>query len=177
MLLHGEEDASEFKGYDPGLRSTTGIPYLLEFCHDVKQNPVRLTRLLVRMAKADLGYVSFFSDPICAIDLRNIIEVVKRYCLENDRVAHVRDSYELADILTKWRDCLVDGWDLSDEVEGYLMREAIEPEELTIRCTQVIHGLLAPRVTRFGLQASRSIACARPVVAADAARGWLRMHS
>jgi hypothetical protein len=176
MLLYDGRDASEFKGSDPDRRSTPGIPYLLEFCQDIKQNPVRLTRLLVWMAKADLGYVLLLKNPICAIDLRNIIEVVKRYCLGNDGVSHVRDSLELAELLAKWRDRLVYGWDLSEAVEGYLMRETIEPEELTMQCTQVIHGLLAPRVTRFGLQASRSIACARPVVAADAATRWLRMY-
>jgi hypothetical protein len=127
------------------------------------------------MAKADLEYVLGFQNPVCAVDLRNTVEVVKKYCLGNDGTSHIRYSYNLAIILTKWRDRLADGWG-SRQVPEYLIKETVKPDELTMRCTQVIHGLLAPRVMMFGLRASRSIACARSVVPVDAATGWLRMY-
>jgi hypothetical protein len=177
MLLHESEDVSEFKGYttDRGINRDS-ILYLLQLTRDVKQNPVRLTRLLVQIAKADLEFVLIFKDILCAVDLRDMIEVVKKYCLGNDETSHIRYSHELATIFTRWRDTLVFGWHTDWGLPKYEMKEDIEREKLTERCTKVIHGLLAPRVTRFGLRARGSIACARPVVAADAATGWLRMH-
>jgi hypothetical protein len=176
MLLHESEDVSEFKGYaiNKGVNRDS-ISYLLELTRDVKQNPVRLTRLLTQMAKADLEYVLKWNNPLCIIDLQNIVEVVKKYCLGNDGTSHIRGSHDLAPILIRWRDNLARCWDRFSEVPEYIIRERMEPDELTKRCTQVIHGLVAPRVTMFGLRASRSIACIRPVVATDPAIGWLRM--
>jgi hypothetical protein len=175
MLLHDSEDASDFKGYDPK-RGTNidSISYLLQLTRDVKRDRARLTYLLVQIAKADLKYALVDKNPLCAVDLRNIIEVVKTYCLGEDEISHIRYSYDLAAVLTKWRDILAGGWDPLQLMEN-VIREKIEPDELTKRCTEVIHTLLSPKVTRFGLRASRSIACARPIVAADAATGWLRM--
>jgi hypothetical protein len=177
MLLYESDGASEFKGYaiDKGVNRDS-ISYLLELTRDIKHNPVRLTRLLTRMAKADLEYLLEWDNPLCIIDLQNIVEVVKRYCLGNDGTSHIRGSLDLALVLTKWRDRIGVAWSRFSELPEYAIRERIEPAELKKRCTQVIHGLMAPRVTRFGIQASRSIACARPVVADDAAMGWLRMH-
>jgi hypothetical protein len=177
MLLYESDGASEFKGYaiDKGVnRDSTS--YLLELTRDVKHNPVRLTRLLTQMAKADLEYVLVWNNPLCIIDLEHVVEVVKKYCLGNEGTSHIRGSHDLAPILTRWRDSLADCWGRFSELPEYAIRGGIEPDELTKRCTQVIHGLVAPRVTRFGLQASRSIACVRPVVATDPATGWLRMH-
>jgi hypothetical protein len=173
LLLHASEDASEFERCYPnqGIKRD-GISYLLQLTRDVKQNPVRLTHLLVQMAKTDLK----FNDPICAVDLGDIVEVAKKYCLGYGSTSHVRYSHDLAAIISRWRDRLAEGWKTSPEVPEYATREMIEPEEMRKRCIQVIHGLVAPRVTRFGLQASRLIACARPVVPADAATGWLRMY-
>jgi hypothetical protein len=177
MLLHEGEDASEFRGYatDRGVNKDS-ITYLLELTRDVKQNPVRLTRLLTQMAKADLEYVLVFNNPLCIIDLGNIVEVVKKYCLGNDGTSHIRGSRDLALVLTKWRDSIAGCWYRLSEVPEYAIRERIEPEELTKRCSNVIHALLSPKVTRFGLRASRCIACVRPVVATDPATGWLMMH-
>jgi hypothetical protein len=175
MLLHDIEDASEFKGYDPNRGvNRDSISYLLQLARDIKQDPVRLTRLLIQMAKADLEYALEFSNPLCIVDLGNLVEVVKKYCVGNDGISHIKYSPDLALILTKWRDNLEENWGRFSEVPEYAIREMIEPEELTKRCTQVIHGLMNPKVMRFGLWAARSIACARPVVAADAAAGWLR---
>jgi hypothetical protein len=176
MLLHDSEDVSEFKGYAPDrLFNRDSISHLLRLTQDVKKYPVRLTHLLVQMAKADLEYVLGFQNPVCAVDLRNTVEVVKKYCLGNDGTSHIRYSHDLAIILTRWRDRLAGGWD-SDHVPEYLIKELVGPDELTMRCTQVIHGLLAPRVMMFGLRANRSIACARPVVPVDAATGWMSMY-
>jgi hypothetical protein len=177
MFLHDSKDPSEFKGYDPN-RGVNGdsISYLLQLTQDVKQNPVRLTRLLVQMAKADLEFVSIFQDLLCAVDLRNTIKVVTKHCLGNDGTSHIQYSHELAKILTRWRDKLANGWGTSWGVPEYGIRERVEPDELAKRCTEAIHGLVAPTVLRFGLRASRSIACARPVVATDPATRWLRMH-
>jgi hypothetical protein len=176
MFLYESENISEFKGYatDRGVNRDS-ISYLLQLTQDIKQNPVRLTRLLVQIAKADLEFALKFKDILCAVDLRDIIEVVKKYCLGYDETSHIRCSHELAIILIRWRDSLASGWYTDLGLPKYEIRERIEPDELTKRCTEVIHGLMAPRVTRFGLRASRSIACARPVVPTDPATGWLRM--
>jgi hypothetical protein len=176
MLLHDSEDASEFKGYDPNKGvNRDSISYLLQLARDVKQNPVRLTHLLIQMAKADMEYALEFSNPLCVVDLGNLVEVVKKYCIGTDGISHIRYSPDLALILTTWRDNIADNWNRFSEVPEYAIKERIEPEELTKRCTQVIQGLLTPKVTRFGFWATRSIACARPVVAADAATGWPRV--
>jgi hypothetical protein len=177
MFLCESNNVSEFKGYAPDRGvNRDSISYLLQLTQDVKQNPVRLARLLTQMAKADLEYALVFKNPLCIIDLRNIIEVVKKYCLGNDGTARIRYSHELALILLRWRDSIAGSWGRYSRAPEYTIKERIEPEELAKRCTEVIHGLVAPRVTRFGLQASRSIACIRPVVATDPATGWLRMH-
>jgi hypothetical protein len=178
MLLHDREDASSFKGYDATNveidRDT--ISYLLQLTQDVKQDPTRLIRLLIQMAKSDLEYLWEWNDPRCIVDLGNLVEVVKKYCLGNDGTSHIKYSPELALVLTKWRDNLAGYWDGFSDLPEYAIRERIEPNELMKLCTEVIHGLLAPRVARLGLQTTRSIACARPVVATDAAMEWLRMY-
>lgn len=178
MLLQDSGDVSVFKEYQTSNAAINrgSISYLLQLTQDIKQNPVRLIRLLIQIAKADLEQALVFESSICVTDLRNTIEVVKKYCLGKGGTSHIGYSHELAIILTKWRDSLVGGW-VSMPTPNYLSKETIEPDELTKRCTQVIHSLVAPRVTRFGFQASVSIACVRPVVAADAATGWLRMYT
>jgi hypothetical protein len=175
MLLYDSEDASDFTGHPNRGVNRDYISYLLQLTRDVKQNPVRLTHLLIQLAKADLEYLSEFEDPQCILDLGNVVEVVRKYCLGNGGTSYIKGSHDLALLLTKWRDSLGESWEEFWEEPEYAMREGIGPDELTMRCTQVIHGLVAPRVTRFGLRASRSIACARPVVAADAGTGWMRM--
>jgi hypothetical protein len=177
MLLHDSEDVSEFKGYDATYEGINrdSISHLLQLTRDIKQHPVRLTRLLIQMAGVDSKFASRLKEKVLTFDLRNMVEVVKKYCLGNDETSNIRYSHELAIVLITWRDELAHGWNDQVPIPDYLQKETIGPDELAMRCTQVIHGLVAPRVTRFGLRASRSIACARPVVTADAATGWLRM--
>jgi hypothetical protein len=178
MLLHDSEDVSELKGYNANDErfNRDSLSYLLQLTRDVKQYPVRLTRLLVQMAAVDSKLASQLKEKVLTFDLRNMVEVVKKYCLGNDETSNIRYSHELAIVLITWRDELAHGWNDQVPIPDYLQKEKIEPDELAMRCTQVIHGLMAPRVTRFGLRASRSIACARPIVAADAATGWRRMY-
>jgi hypothetical protein len=145
MLLHDSEDVFEVKGYDANDEriNRDSLSHLLQLTRDIKKRPVRLTRLLVQTAAVDSKLASRLKEKVLTFDLRNMVEVVKKYCLGNDETSNIRYSHELAIVLITWRDELAHGWNDQVPIPDYLQKEKIGPDELAMRCTQVIHGLMA----------------------------------
>ncbi|PVF90845.1 hypothetical protein CPB86DRAFT_803262, partial [Serendipita vermifera] len=149
--------------------------YLLELVDSVKRSPSRLIRLLIQLAKPSNLFLFRNWVPL-AVDLYHILNIIKIHCFNNDTSLHIVDVHELADLLTRKRDAAIEQWNLGTQI----WRKSVAPWEsksdFSAECTEVIHRLVSPKLTTFGLGASRSIACARPLMVPDAAVGWLGVY-
>ncbi|PVF96632.1 hypothetical protein CPB86DRAFT_816149 [Serendipita vermifera] len=179
FLVHDKDEPSEFIRRHPGIKASTDcIPYLLELCRDIKRNPGRLIRLLIHMVSCNLEYIKEWDNPICVMDLYDILKVVKECGLGKNGTAHITNLYELAGLVRKCRVEVTDRWDkCRRHVEfGSLMEQMCGKEDFRVECNQVLHDLISQSLTIFGLQARRLVICARPTVTADPAADILRMY-
>ncbi|PVF96634.1 hypothetical protein CPB86DRAFT_786718 [Serendipita vermifera] len=187
FLVNNNDGSSEFikrhstkfpRPYSDMRTSTDCISYLLELCRDIKRNPGRLTRLLIHMVSSDLEYINKFDNPICIMDFYDILKVVAECGLGKNGTSHSTDSYELAELVKKCRDKVTDCWEACRKHGnlGSLMEQMSGKEDFRVKCNEAIHDLISRPLTIFGLQTCRSLTCAQPTVAIDAAAGILRMY-
>ncbi|PVF96675.1 hypothetical protein CPB86DRAFT_497751 [Serendipita vermifera] len=158
--------------------STDCISHLLELCRDIKRNPGRFTRLLIHIAQSNLEHLMKWPNPICLVDLYDILKVMRECGLGKNGTSHITDSYESVGLLRKCRDEVTDGWDNFEDHGrfGSLMEQMSGREDFRMKCNEAIHQLMSQPLTTFGLQMCRMLTCARSTVAADAATGMLRMY-
>ncbi|PVG01063.1 hypothetical protein CPB86DRAFT_137795 [Serendipita vermifera] len=153
------------------------VSRLLEFAEDVKRHPRRLISLLIKLARA--SYQPNFPGPYTALNLYYMVTVIEGYCTSENTRPHITGSHELAHALIELRDAVVAQWsrvlDENETCPGDRTRLG-DKDAFSARCTRAIHGLLTPSPTAFGIQASRSLSCARPLIVANAAIGWLGIH-
>ncbi|PVF91525.1 hypothetical protein CPB86DRAFT_878465 [Serendipita vermifera] len=186
FLVHNNDGASEFirrysnqfiNPYSNMKASTDCISYLLELCRDIKCNPGRLTCLLVHVVCSNLKYVKIWGNPVCVMDLCNVMEVIWECDLGERGTAHITDSYELARLFRECRDQVIGRWNAFRYHElGSLMGQISGKDDFRVKCNEVIHQLTSPPLTIFGLQMRRLITCTRSAVAVDAAAGMLGMY-
>ncbi|PVG01116.1 hypothetical protein CPB86DRAFT_805524 [Serendipita vermifera] len=152
------------------------VKHLWELCNDIKKSPHRLARLLVRIAICELERSSALCSLNCIETYHDIITVVKRYYLTESGNSFDAQLYELANILSRHRDVVISEWDRLLRENPSRMDRLGSKEDFSVQCTEVIHGLTNHKSVAFGLCTSRTLACARPLVAHDAATGWLGMY-
>jgi hypothetical protein len=151
--------------------------HLKELSDEVKRSPGRLARLLIHIVAADFKYfrernVTFQ----CALDIYQVIGIVKEYCLDVDMRSYISYVHNLARLLAQSRDLVLEGWEVLLLRDENTIEQLGDKGDFSVTCTQVIHSLLTPRLSTFGIHASRSLCCARPIIEDDAARGWLGMY-
>jgi hypothetical protein len=153
------------------------ILYLKEFSEEVKANPRRLIRLLISIVAADLEHLRYDRRKSqCALDIYQVLGIAKEYCLGVDMGSYISYVHNLAWLFTQSRDLVLEEWELLFPRDENTMGQLGDKEDFSAACTQVIHSLLTPRLFAFGIHASRSLCCARPIIEKDAARGWLGMY-
>jgi hypothetical protein len=180
LLAHEGPEDFEVQLYYQGQTNMSKpecISYLLDLCNDVKQSSMRLIRLLAHLTSANVETMRSWANPHLALDVHHILVVTRRYCLGNSAALHIVDRYELARLLTHSRDLVMQKWDVFLSYDSQGLMSAVEgKEEFCRRCTEVIHDLMVPQLTTFGVGASRSIVCARPLCGSDAASNYLGMY-
>jgi hypothetical protein len=152
------------------------ISYLLDLCNDVKQSPMRLIRLLVHLTSLDFQMMRSWTHPGFIMDIHHILVVTRRYCLGNSVALYIVDRYELARLLTHSRDLVMQQWNEFLPYDNQGLMDTLEAEQFCRRCTEVVHDLMVPQLTTFGVGSSRSIICARPLCGSDAASNHLGMY-
>jgi hypothetical protein len=152
------------------------ITYLLELCDVIKKSPTRLARLLAQIAKFEFKLSSEYYASDCVVACRDMMTVVREHYLGEDRRQFILQLYELAEVLSRYRDMLASDWNHLCNYYPSRMAQFGSKEYFSIQCTQVINGLTEHHPTSFGVRARQSLVCARPVIVRDAAIGWLGMH-
>jgi hypothetical protein len=154
------------------------IVYLKELSDEIKRNPGRLIRLLICIVAADLDYLRGWEPNVQgALDIYQVLGLAEVHCLNVDMRSYISYVHNLAWLFAQSRDVVLDEWEsLLVKDEESKMEQLGGKEGFSVTCTQVIHGLLKPRLSTFGICASRSLCCARPIIEDDAARGWLGMY-
>jgi hypothetical protein len=150
------------------------ISYLSELCDNIKQSPGRLIDLLIQLLKAH--NLHGLSDANLALGLHHLMAIVNERCIGDSAKSHIASSHELARSLTRSRDMVLREWEYLSGNESDIMARLGRKDEFSARCTKAIHGLLTPTLITFGAHSGRSIACARPLLVSDAARGWSGMY-
>jgi hypothetical protein len=177
LLASKDVEAYVKKGnYEPDC-----ILYLKQLCDKVKRSPGRHMRLLIYIMVADLNHLKYslrYAFPIhrCALDIYQVLGIAKEYCLDVDMRSYISYVHNLAWLFSQSRDLVLEQWETLPEYDESEMEQLGGKEDFSATCTQVIHSLLTPRLSTFGIQASRSLSCARPIIENDAAKGWLGMY-
>jgi hypothetical protein len=153
------------------------IVYLKELSEAIKHSPERLIRLLIYILAADFKYLQC---PIpsfqCALNIYQAVYIAKDYFLDIDMGSYIAYVHNLAWLFAQSRDLALEHWKLLLDRNENAMEQLGDKEDFSVTCTQVIHDLLMPHISTFGIHASRSLCCARPIIEDDAARGWLGMY-
>jgi hypothetical protein len=152
------------------------ISYLLDLCNDVKQSSMRLIRLLVHLTSVSFQTMHNWANPGLILDIHHILVVTRRYCLGNSVALYIVDRYELARLLTRSRDLVMRQWKGFLSYDDQSLMDTLEAEEFCRRCTEVVHDLMVPQLTTFGVRTSQSVFCARPLCGSDAATNYLGMY-
>jgi hypothetical protein len=152
------------------------MSYLLEICENIKKNPTRLIRLLIRLVKANLDFLDRREcDSELVMDLRDIANLTKRHCLGDIGSPPIIYMHELANLLIGYRDEAMRQWKYMEGDKKNSMSQLGDKEVLKAECNEVICLLRAPRRTTFGSRASQSLSCTVPLVQADIRTGWIGM--
>ncbi|CAG8618797.1 11898_t:CDS:2 [Acaulospora colombiana] len=152
------------------------ISRLLEFADDVKRHPSRLICLLIKIIWPKNTYDERHFGTQHAMNLYYMVILVEDHCTGDEIRSHIASSHQLASALERERDAVAK-WTQSVDLDFLGDISLLGDKDTFIaRCTRVIHGLLTPSLKTFGIQASRTLACARPLLVPDAATNWLGMY-